>query len=194
MDDSRIPIPFKTDRMVRFEVPTDELASPRNPLDFTNDGATCSYKVFDAAKSEALTADEASGQSVLSVSNPGSFELGDVVEVDLDDGTAHDAGAVTDVDEDAGTIQVTTALASAASEGARVRCRLGAEVAMTEYGTPSLRTRDWGFQALLLASHPAHVLGKEVDVEITFVGAPGGGLTVLSVIHGVVSSPEEPCC
>lgn len=194
MAEARVEIPFRSDRVVRFAHPTDVLASPQNPLDNSNDGATCSFKAFDAGKSEVLSQDEAALETVLSVTNPGSFEIGDVVEVDLDGGTSHDGGAVVAVSEDDGEITITNGLASSARAGSRVRALLGSEVPMAEYGTARLGTTDWGFQATLLGTHPAHAVGREVDLEITFVGAPGGGLTVVTVVKAVIVGDSESCC
>lgn len=181
---ARQKTPYRTDVPIRFQHPTDVIA--QNPLDFTTDGSTCTFKVFDPAKDEVLTAAEITSATVLNVTGAGVFEIGDTVEVDLDDGTVHDAGAVTAVDPVAGTIDVTTGLASGAAAGRRVRVRLGAQVTMTEYGTPTLGRTDWGFIGILSNTHLGLEIGLEIDVEISFVGAVVGGLDALDVLCLVV--------
>lgn len=178
MADERVEIPYRTSYSILFEHPTNVSVSPNEPLDNTDDGATCSFSVYDEAKAGVLTSAEAAGQDVLSVSNPGSYVLGDVVEVDLDDGTIHDAGAIGAIDVSFGTIQVATALASAAAAGRRLRVRLGAAVPMAEYGTPALGETDWGFAGTLAANHAGLLPGLEVEIEVTFLGTGvlGGGL------------------
>lgn len=188
---ARQRFPFQSDVPIIFEAPED--AFNQNALDNSNDGATCSFKVFDPNRDEALSADEATGQTELSVTGAGVFEDGDTVEVSLDDGSTH-ATTVSSTDPSAGTITVADALPSAASEDARVRVRLGGEVAMTEYGTAKIGSRDYGFVGTLPDTHPGLTIGREIDVEIRFVGAPGGGLDALEVICGVVRPRAECEC
>lgn len=188
---ARKKLPYRTSITVRFVAPTD--VKNKNPLDNSVDSATCTFSVYDHDKDEILSAAEAGGQATLSVTNPAAFLLADVAEVDLDDGTVHDGGAITDVDPVAGTIDVTNALPSGAAAGKRVRVRLGPVVTMTEFGTPKLGTRDWGFQATLTSVHPGLKIDVNVDIEVSFVGvAVGNTLDALDVICGVIK-PLADC-
>lgn len=193
---SRTRIPYRSAATIELAHPTDVVADPQNPLDNASDGATSTFKVYDAAKDEVLSVDEAAAETVLSVTGAAVFEVGDVVEVDLDDGTVHDAGALTAVDPGAGTVTATTGLASGASAGRRVRARIGTQVAMTEFGTPRLGTTNWGFQGLLAPNHVAGgiPIDTEINVEITFLGTgtPNGNLELLKVLCLVVK-PEADC-
>lgn len=190
---ARTPISYRSSVLIREVAPTDVSVKPKNPLDFT-DGATATFKVYDPAKDEVLSVAEAGAQTVLSVTSAAVFILGDLVEVTLDDGTIHDAGAVTAVDPTAGTITITTALASPAAAGRRVRVRLGTQIAMAAYGTPKVGTRDWGFQGLLPSNHPGLEIDLEINVEIIFLGTgvPAGGLDLLDVLCLVVK-PKADC-
>ena len=181
---ARQKIPFRTDVPIRFQHPTDVIA--QNPLDFTVDGSTCTFKVFDSAKDEILTIAHAAPATVFFVTDVGVFETGDVVEVDLNDGTVHDAGAVTAVDPVAGAMSVTNGLTGPAAAGRRVRVRLGGQITMLEYGTPTLGRTDWGFIGALPKDHPGLKIGLEIELKISFVGAPGGGLDALDVLCLVV--------
>lgn len=163
-----------------------------NALDNTTDSATCSFKVYDPGKDELLTAAGANPDVILNVTNAGVFQVGDVIEVDLDDGTVHDAGAIVSLDAAAGTITVTTGLASAAAADKRVRVRLGGEITMSEYGTAKLGSWDFGFIGILPSDHPGLVIDQEIDIEISFVGDPGGGLDALDIICAVIK-PLEDC-
>lgn len=183
---TRIAIPYATDLWVQIIAPVDEVNN--NPLDFTNDGATASFKVFDPNKDSLLSADEALGQDILSVANAGLFVIGDTVEVTLDDDTIHE-GNVIAVDTTNGTIQLDASLPSAASTGSRVRARLGSEIPMVEYGTPKINNRDWGFRGLLSDTHPGLDLGSSVDIEATIVG--GSDLNRLRVLPAVVSTQGD---
>jgi hypothetical protein len=91
----RVIIPYKTSVPVELKHPTDVIAVPQDPLDNTDDGATCTFALMNPAKSEILSAAEAGGQTTLSVTNAGVFVAGDLVEIELDDGTTHDGGAIT---------------------------------------------------------------------------------------------------
>lgn len=188
---ARRVIPYKTDVLVRYAHPTNVGVEPNEPLDNTDDGATASFKVFDPGKDEEISSDEASGQTTLSVTGSGLFQDGDLVEIDLDSGSVHST-SIASTDPSAGTIDVNDALPSQASAGRRVRVRLGGEITMSEYGTPKLGRTDWGFQGTLPGDHPGLEIGQEVDIEITFVGAPGGGLDALEVICGIVR-PVDDC-
>ena len=187
---ARTKIPFQSDVPIIFRAPTDVIN--QNALDNTNDGSTSTFKVYDLAKDEVLSALEATAQTVLSVTNAGVFKIGDIVEVILDDETVHDAGLVIAVDPTLGTITITTGLASQASADNRVRVRLGTETTMDEFGTAKIGHRDYGFIGNLSDTHPGLEIDLEIDVEIRFVGAPGGGLNVLEILCLVVK-PRADC-
>lgn len=187
---ARTKVPFQSDVPIIFRAPTDVVN--QNALDNTNDGSTSTFKVYDPAKDEVLAALEATSQTVLSVTGAAAFKIDDVVEVDLDDGTVHDAGPVAAVDPALGTITVTTGLASQASAGNRVRVRLGAQITMVEFGTAKIGRRDFGFLGIMADTHPGLEIDLEINVEIRFVGAVGGGLDVLDVLCLVVK-PRADC-
>ncbi len=187
---ARTKVPFQTDVPIIFRAPEDVIN--KNALDNTNDGSTSTFKVYDPAKDEVLAALEAASQTVLSSTNASAFKVDDVVEVDLDDGTVHDAGPVIAVDPTLGTITVTTGLASQASAGNRVRVRLGTQITMVEFGVAKIGRRDYGFIGIMSDTHPGLEIDLEIDVEIRFVGAVGGGLDVLEVLCLVVK-PRADC-
>jgi hypothetical protein len=178
---------YLSDYSILYEKPSNSLTST-----VLNDtaGATCFFKIYDVAKSQTLSAAEASGQTVLSVSDAGSIQVDDVVEVDTNSSpiTIHDAGAVVAVDAAAGTITVTTAIpAAGALAGARVRVRLGAQVTMSEFGTAEIdAAEEWGYEGTFLGATQGLLIGKEIDIEIRFVGAAGGGLTSYDCIRAVI--------
>lgn len=173
--------------VVRYRHPTDE--ENLEPLDNTEEGATAFFKVMDPSKYGVLTEGEPSLETTLAVTNAGAFEVGDAVDVELDDGTV-DEDVVVAVDPVAGTIDVSGGLASGASEGRRARVRLGSSVPMTEYGTPKLGTVDWGFRGTLSPTHPGLSVGKEIDVEIWFDGGTAS-LKDLKVLCLQVASLED---
>jgi len=186
----RVVIRYRASSMVRLKHPTDVDAAPNEPLNNTDDGSTCSYRVYDPAKDETIAVAEGIGQSILSVTNPAVFDVGDQVEVEQDDGTFK-VGNLTAVTPADGTITTDTALTVAAAISNRVRRLFGAStpVTMSEYGTPKLGTLDWGFKAALASDHECQIQDQEIDIEIAFVGAAGGGKddqkTILAVIKDV---------
>lgn len=188
---TRIKIPYKTAWSVLLIAPTD-VRDP-NAHVVLNDaaGASSSYKIFDACRAGLISADEASGQTELSVTDSADFEDGANVEVDLDSGAVHES-TVSSTDPAAGTITIADPLPSAASSGRRVRTRLGAAIAQTEYGTASLGTRTWGYRGITPSNHAGLFIGTKIDVEISFVGAAGNVLDLLKVICAEIR-PIQDC-
>ena len=194
---SRQKIPFGASVPIDLRHPTDQVAVPKNPLDFTNDGATCSFKVYNPAKSEVRSGAEASGQRILSVTNTEVFVVGDLVELDQDDGTVHSSVISTaGIDTVAGTITIDDVTTVDAAAGARLRVVLGdgSAQAMTEFGTPDLNAdpTTWGFRGTLQKNHAGLKLDLEINVEITFVG--GANLDYLETLCLVVKPLAECDC
>ena len=187
---NRQNIPYRTTVTVDLIAPTNTTATPHDPLDNTDDGSTCTFKVYDPAKDETISNDEAIGQTVLSVTDAGNFVAADVVEVEQNDGTLLES-TVASVDSTNATITLDDALTVAADAGSRVRVRLGDEITMSEFGTPVLEEIDWGFRGALASNHPGLDLQLEVDIEISFVGAVDGSLDRLDTICGVIKPSEE---
>ena len=179
---TRIPLPEVSTTLVLLGHPTDVFL--KNPLDNTNDSATSSFKVYVPSKDEVLSAAEATGQTVFSMTNPGAFVIGDTLELTLDDASLH-SSLINAVDTVAGTVTVNDVTPSAAAKGNRGRVRLGPEISMTEFGTAVLGADDFGFAGSLIpSSHPVLSIGLEVNAEILFLG--GAGLTLLETICYVV--------
>jgi hypothetical protein len=187
---ARVPIPWKSSVSIRLVAPTDVVAIPPVVLD-TVAGATSSFRVFDPAVDQVLSAAEAIGQTVWSVTNAALFKVGYGVELTQDDSSVV-FGTLTAVDPVAGTITSNVATTVAAAAGNRVRRRLGNPITMTQYGTAALGRRDWGWQGALPSNHPGLVLDLEIDVEISFIGAVAGGKDLLRTLCLVVR-PVEDC-
>jgi len=156
-------------------------------------GGSASFKVYDPSKDELISADEAIGQTELSVSDVGVFDVGDSVEVTQNNGVIL-SSTVSAVDSTAGTITIADSLAVAADLGSRVRVIFGASVSMTEYGTANLNTRDWGYRGLFALSNPAHSDtrakdGLEINIEISVDG--GSNRDSLDVICALIR--ENDC-
>lgn len=167
---SRELIPYKTSRVIKAKHPTD--VENEDPLNNTDDGATCTFKVYDPDKDEQLSVTEVTSQTELSVTDAGKFETDDTVEIELDSGAFHSSN-VDAVDAAAGTITIASGLPSQASIGKRVRRIFGSAVTMDEYGTPKLDTVDWGFRGTLLSTHVCQIPDQKIDIDITFDGDPG---------------------
>lgn len=163
-----------SDNLVLLEGPVNELTGAA----ITNTPPVTSAKcrTFDDAKDTFLTANEATSQTILSVSDPSLYEENvDRVVVWLDNGTWHEAGLVTEVNADAGTVTVTTGLASASAIGNRVCAIVGSligagspwEVDMTYYEPASGAVAgnfDYGWRVVLPDSLQA--FGMDIGVVV----------------------------
>ncbi len=159
-------------------------------------GASSSFKVYDPAKDEELSLLEASGQTILDVTNAGIFVINDIAELKQDDATLH-ASAVTNVDVVNGQITIANPTTDTAQAGNRIRVVLdsGTPITQNEFGTANVDTEDWGYTEVFSDTHAAHdspltkTTGFDVDVEITFSG--GAGLNAKDTI--CVTIKEDDC-
>lgn len=171
---ARVLIPRYSNRHPRAIAPKNILVEPNVVI---NDaaGGSASFKVYDPSRDEVLTAIEAIGQTVLSISNAGKFVIGDAIELTQDDDSIH-ATTISEIDTVAGTATIALATTVASAIGNRFRKIFGSKVTMTEYGTADLNTRNWGYQGALLSTHDTHKDsrakdGLDVDVEIIVLGS-----------------------
>jgi len=113
------------------------------------------------------------------------FELGEQVSVDQDDGTKH-ITTVSDRDLSTNEIvlaDVTTALVSV---GNLVAQKIGADVTMTQYGTPAANDNTWGYRGTIADTHAGLKLGQRVRAVINFNG--GAGLQREEYLYGRVQN------
>jgi len=183
----------------RYQVHQVRAIAPKNtdvePNTVLNDLAgviSCKFKVYDPSRDEVISADEAAGQTELSVTNAGVFQENDMVEITQTGGSIYYV-QVLSIDSVAGTITINSALDLGANAGARVRKVFGASISMTEYGTADLDTRNWGYKGSLLGNYVAHLdarakTGLDIDVEINFDG--GTSLEAFDVICATIKQDE----
>lgn len=182
---------------------TDYNAKVIAPIDVDNQtvlddaaGASSSFKVYDPAKDEEISILEASGQTVLDVTDAGVFVVNDIIELKQDDATLH-ASAVTDIDVPNGQITIANPTTDSAQAGNRIRVVLDSSTPVTqnEFGTADIDTEDWGYTGVLSDTHAAHdnpltkTTGFDVDVEISFSG--GAGLNAKDTI--CITIKEDEC-
>lgn len=170
-------IRYLSANLVRLIAPTNVQPHPNETIST----GTCTARLFDERHETALSADEASGQTVLSVLRARSIEVGaNVVVMDADAGY-HDAGAVTARDLEADTVTVTNAIpAAGALQGARVMTKLGANVSLTAYGHPHVGGTDWGFEGIVPYDQGGLLPGMPVRIEIHLETT---GLELLEVLR-----------
>jgi len=169
-----LAIYIDNDYDVKFEKPIDRLS--RNPLDFTNDGSTASFKVFNNDKLTQVVSG-ADAVNTIVVSDASNIQIGDVIEVRLADKTMWTIGTVTDVDTDTDTLTMTFANPEDLLPGP-LRVRLGAQVALAEYGDAKVGANDYGFFGVMPWDHPGLAVGMEIEILMTFTGSPPSGLRV----------------
>jgi hypothetical protein len=107
-----------------------------------------------------------SSATVIEVVDGSIFELGDAVEVTLDDGTLQET-TVTQRHEQ--WITLAAGLSGAASAGRRIAAKLGADITMTLFGTPAVNDETWGYRGTKADDHAGLVEGQKVRVEIELV-------------------------
>ncbi len=178
---------------VRAVVPKDIDVEPNVVLNNDAGVVSCEFKIYDPNRDEVISADEASGQTIISVTNAGVFqENDDFVEITQVDGSFYFV-QVLSVDSVNGTITINSALDVGVNAGSRVRKIFGAAIAMVEYGTADLDTRDWGYKGTLLGNHAVHLDtrakdGLDIDIEINFDG--GINLEAFDVICATIKQDE----
>lgn len=161
--------------------PHDESADP--PAVISADTVTA--KLFDDGADSNLALDGATNDTTIAVYDPQLYAAGDTVRIALNDGTFDEPG-VTSVDVEAGTILIDSGLTSPADQDARIARKLGADVSLSAFGTPVLRSFDptWGFKGTIASTHVGLVIGQNVRIQIDY--ASGNGL---QIIHAVVVGP-----
>ena len=179
------------DTLIRAVAPKNQGVDPNTVL---NDAASASgsFKVYDTDKDEVISVDEASGQTVLNVTNVGVFTDGETVEITQDDATLITT-TISNIDAVAGTITVADVLTDDCAAGNRVRRIFGSEITMDEYGTADLDTRDWGYEKTFSDTHPAHLdtrakTGLDIDIEIIVDG--GAGIKGFDVICATIKQKD----
>ena len=146
--------------------------------------------------------------TVLALASPARFSPGDTLEIVGDDGVRfeRDVGYVRRVAETEDTANVLATAASspdantvvslssatdrAVSSGNRVRCKLGADVSMSAFGTfpaaadnPVAGDTSWGFRGQITDTHTGLVVGQDVRIEIEHIG---DGFNVVDSIRAKV--------
>lgn len=144
--------------------------------------ATVTAILLDRSKDTALDADEAGGQTVISVASARRIEVGDVVRIELDDRTV-DERTVDAVDTRAGTIDLDAGLTSAARKGAAVSVKVGPTIALALFGTPSTTSLDsWGYVGEKPHDHAGVKRDHELRVEVTAVEGSRVGFSSFDVV------------
>ncbi len=164
-----VRIKYKSDNFIELNGTVDEGAIPRTAITVAS-GGSCLFRLFDDRKDTRLSADEASGQTILSVDNARNFEVDDELYIELDSGS-YDTLAVTELDVEAKTITVEApGLATLASKSARLSVLLGSSVNMPEYGTPIVGKFDWGWRGVVTDTHVGLRVGMKLRIEIELDG------------------------
>lgn len=169
-------IRYISDNLIRLIAPINTQPQPNTVIS----SGTCTARIFDEGRETTLSAAAIGGQTTLSVSRARALDVGSSVVIQLDNKTYHDGGTVTARDLEADTVTIATGLSSGAGIGARVMTRIGADIALAAYGTPSLATTTWGFEGTMQANHADVLPGMALRIEIEL---DAGGLELVSVIR-----------
>ncbi len=174
-------IKYLTDTPVELLGPYD--SATLIPISDADTSAVCSYSVYDTIKSAGTVALAVASGTAIVASNASLYVVGDTLAIRLDDKTLHDGGLITAIDLDTGIVDITNAIPSNASVGSELLVALGAAVNMPEFGTPVVGRIDWGFRALLADTYLGLKLWMFIDIVISLIGTPGGGMDRRDVIH-----------
>ncbi|KKN52111.1 hypothetical protein LCGC14_0615850 [marine sediment metagenome] len=172
--------PINKSRNIVWEKPVDRLTD--NAIDFTNDGATCSFKVYSTNEESVLIAVVSSGVT-LSVADAGKFTIGEICEIEQDDSIMHDGGAITAIDTTANTVGITNAITATCGIDRRVRTRLGNSINMLEFGEAKIGSARYGFLGILAWNHPGLKVGKEIEIRKIFIF---GAIHITDSLCGIV--------
>ena len=186
-DTARIEFPYRSDRTIKAVAPVDK--DTGNLLDTAGDGATCSFKVFDALIVEECAVAAAASQLLIDVTNVGAFNTNQTLNIDLDDGTAQIVG-ITSINFTTGVITLASTLTDTVAVENRIRVIFGVAVTMSEFGTPSKNQRNWGFKATLPDTHASQKPDREIDIEIDFIGDVAGGLNARQTIRAIIKEAD----
>lgn len=172
-----------------LRAPIDRRSDPRVPL---NDaaGATASAQVVETSKDGKTALDNLAGAGTLSLTNAAQIRAGDVILIELGDGTVQQ----TAVDAVVGfLVDITPSLLEDTLAGALVEVLVDpAVVTMDEFGTATLGPdRNWGYRATLPGGDTWRRTGLQFKAVKTLVGAPGGGLTITRT--DCIELGAEPC-
>ncbi len=181
-----IEILYRSDHLARLVDPEDVSLDPDDSNRLLDSG-TATMKVYDPGVDMNLSADEAIGQTVLSVTDAGLFVIDDRVEIEADDGTFHNS-LVTGVDPVASEITIADSLTVASASGQRVRrIFVTAPIAMALYGTPAVGSDQWGYQGPLDDDGLHQIIDQEIEVEMTLDAGPGVKIVKLLCLKVVES-------
>jgi len=171
-------IRYLADDQLRLEGPTDE-SDPNSPTAIT--GATCAGKLYDERRSSRVVAAVAAGIAVVPVRDAGVFVTGATVMVRLDNGAEHES-SVLSIDTVADEVTLVDAVPAGQSVPApfvdgngsviyssTLRTKLGADVVMSEYGTPLPNNFDWGYAGTVEQDHTGLLPRMNVRVEVTLI-------------------------
>lgn len=133
-----------SDGSVRLTGVTD-LTDPSAPAAISS--ATVTGRLYDGVRRALITEDLAATGTTLKLSDVSHFEVGDAVQVRLDDTlTLHDT-TISAKDASASTVTLAAAIPASrtAKKGAWLQKPIGSSFAMTVYGTPAPDDQTWGF-------------------------------------------------
>lgn len=177
---------YRNDYDIEYEAPIDN--STGDPLDNTNDGATCSFKVYNADKDSRLTLVVASG-TIITVADVGLYQVGDIIEIELDSFDMYDCGAVIFIDVPNSKLTISNTIVGVASANRQVRVKLGSEIAMAEFGTPKVGKTNYGFRGVMPWDHPGLMLDMNVDIRMIFIAIPpSDGIAIGTICDTIVSN------
>ena len=171
-------IQLGTDYYCRLKHPED-LGVDKDDAARLLDSGTATFRVYDPDIEGQITVAEASGQVILSVSNAGSFTIGDQVDIYLDD-LSRDNTDVIGTDAVAGTITVGDVTTDTAAVGNRIRktFTLGSQ-SMLLYGTPAVDSKKWGYRGQLSDTGLHQIKDQKIEIEMTLDA--GVGLKIVRI-------------
>ena len=165
---SRIQLHVHSSDTLRLKGPTDQNA------DASVLGATGFAELLEERADATLTAAALSSATAIFIPDTSLYAVGDTILIWVDDGTV-DVDTVAAL-ASATEITLTTGLSTTAAKNRQVAKRIGAQLALVEYGTIKAagdKTGEWGYRVNKEPSHVGLVVGQRIRVYYTLDDGAG---------------------
>lgn len=171
---------LETDNLFRYKHPINEATGA------TISSATVTARWYDDAKDHEVQVDVVSASTIIPITFPHNFVVGDNIRIRQDDGTYH---ASTIASFGAASFTLNAATTFLIRKGTRIASDFTGTVTLTAYGTPNAATLDWGFQGTHQSTQQAK-LTRGMVIRVEMILDDGSGVDGLEWFKAKVVGPK----
>ena len=171
---------LEADNLFRYEHPINKATG--DPIS----SATVTARWYDDAKDHEVQADVDSASTLIPITFPHNFVVGDNIRIRQDDGTYH---ASTIASFGAASFTLNAATTFLIRKGTRIASDFTGTVSLTAYGTPDAATLDWGFQGTHQSTQQAK-LTRGMVIRVEMFLDDGSGVDGFEWIKAKVLGPK----